>query len=131
MSDCVWPKLGLITVVAIASASCTRQADRVKATNGEEVGWELGRLRNALPDHEKAAFEQAVLVLTLLIEAETGGDESKADAMTPQRFNGKTVAEIIADYNQLPLDVRDKYGAAISEFQKGNSPPLNQTEKVP
>jgi len=75
-------------------------------------------LLDALPEGEKPAFKKATLALMLAIDWETGDDERKADSAILQRFNGKSVAEIVADYEGLPPDLRSKLDAAVAEVTR-------------
>jgi hypothetical protein len=72
---------------------------------------DLKRLEGELPPEEAAAFSKAHRVLLGLTVLEHQEDFEKMQHAIRRRFNGKSVADILAEYEALDPEVQTRFAA--------------------
>lgn len=91
------PVIALLVVLAFAAGGCAQP--RVDGTTDAAMQTSLARVRDALPEADRAEFDAAVRALALKDQTlQTLMADGSADAMKSQMraaLNGKTAAEIL------------------------------------
>jgi hypothetical protein len=100
---------GALLLVLLAIAGCGPPVERVKGSDSAAVLADLKRLQAELPPDDAAAFGKAHRVLLGITVLEHQDDAEKMQHAIRRRFNGKSVKEILAEYEGLDPAVREQF----------------------
>jgi hypothetical protein len=92
-------------------AGCGPPVERVSGRDSGAVLADLKRLEAKLPPERAAAFGKAHRVLLGLTVLEHQDDFAKLQHAIRRQFNGKSVAEILAEYEALDPEVRNQFAS--------------------
>ena len=98
-----------LVLVLLAIAGCGPPVDRVGGRDSAAVLADLKRLEAKLPPEDAAAFGKAHRVLLGVTVLEHQDDVEKMQHAIRRRFNGKSVSEILGEYEGLDPALREQF----------------------
>lgn len=105
--------------VLLVIAGCGPPVERVRGGDSAAVLADLKRLEATLPPEDAAAFGRAYRVLLGITVLEHQDDVEKMQHAIRREFNGKSVAEILAEFEALEPTMRRQFAAG----EESDSPP--------
>jgi len=101
--------------LCLLAAGCGAPQAKLNVAKGEDVPAEFARLQDLLSPPEAAGSDEAFYTLEAIISDECRGDEALFHAKMLNRFNGKSVQDVIDEYHQLDPAIVTKHAKTVSE----------------